>query len=174
MKVKTKVKECKYVDDQPCPFIASDSYYQDCSECPVVDLKSIDSRNKGLICPYDCDENGHVNMRICEQYIGQNYDGSMCNECDIYKENYPFEHDEEKREDLVNHPSHYTNGKFECIDVIIDILTWHRDPVAAWFTGQVVKYIWRWPLKNGLEDLKKAQFYLNRLIVYLEEETEGK
>ena len=77
--------------------------------------------------------------------------------------------EEEKTNDAVNHPSHYTNGKFECIDVIIDILTWHKDPVAAWFTGQVIKYLWRWPHKNGLEDLKKAQFYLNRLIEYLEE-----
>lgn len=67
--------------------------------------------------------------------------------------------------DPVNHPDHYTNGKYECLDVIFDILSSHNDPVSAWLTGQIVKYIWRWPLKNGLEDLKKAKFYLDKLIL---------
>lgn len=66
--------------------------------------------------------------------------------------------------DNVNHPSHYTAGGIECIDAISAALTCHKDPEAAWLTGQVLKYLWRWPLKNGLEDLKKAEFYLQRLI----------
>jgi hypothetical protein len=36
--------------------------------------------------------------------------------------------------------------------------------MQAWLTGQVLKYMWRWPLKNGKEDLRKARFYLDRLI----------
>ena len=123
-------------------------------------MNSVKTRNE-YTCPYD-------NVSVCKY---KDYDHCRC--CDIYNANYPFEFDEDK-EDPVNHPSHYTNGKFECIDVIIDILTWHKDPVYAWFTGQVIKYLWRWPHKNGLEDLKKAQFYLNRLIAYIEEEMEGK
>lgn len=39
-----------------------------------------------------------------------------------------------------------------------------KDPMQAWLTGQVLKYMWRWPLKNGKEDLRKARFYLDRLI----------
>ena len=66
-------------------------------------------------------------------------------------------------EDPVNHPSHYTNGKVECIDAIEAALSSHTDPMDAWLTGQVIKYLWRWPMKNGKEDLEKAQFYLNRL-----------
>lgn len=42
----------------------------------------------------------------------------------------------------------------------------------AWLTGQVLKYMWRWPLKNGLEDLKKARFYLDRLIADAERKGE--
>lgn len=34
----------------------------------------------------------------------------------------------------------------------------------AWLVGQIIKYIWRYRWKNGLEDLKKARFYLDRLI----------
>ena len=66
--------------------------------------------------------------------------------------------------DNVNHPAHYTAGGIECIDAIGAALTCQRNPMQAWLTGQVLKYMWRWPLKNGLEDLRKARFYLDRLI----------
>ena len=69
-----------------------------------------------------------------------------------------------RENDPVNHPAHYTAGGIECIDAIASALTCQKDPVAAWLTGQVIKYLWRWPLKNGAEDLKKARFYLDRLI----------
>ena len=70
--------------------------------------------------------------------------------------------------DNVNHPAHYTAGGIECIDAIAAALTCQTDPMRAWLTGQVLKYLWRWPLKNGLEDLKKARFYLDRLIADVE------
>ena len=70
--------------------------------------------------------------------------------------------------DNVNHPAHYTAGGIECIDAIAAALTCQTDPMHAWLTGQVLKYMWRWPLKNGLEDLKKARFYLDRLIADVE------
>ena len=73
--------------------------------------------------------------------------------------------------DPVQHPSHYTFGGIECIDAITAALTCHQDPVAAWLTGQIIKYLWRWPMKNGLEDLKKAKFYLDRLIEHADKET---
>lgn len=68
------------------------------------------------------------------------------------------------KNDPVNHPGHYTSGNVECIDAIEAILEAHSDPVAGWLTAQCVKYLWRWQLKNGLEDLEKARFYLDRLI----------
>ncbi len=71
--------------------------------------------------------------------------------------------------DPVNHPSHYTAGGIECIDAIAAALTSQSDPMSAWLTGQCLKYLWRWPLKNGLEDLKKTRFYLDRLIKHEEE-----
>ena len=70
--------------------------------------------------------------------------------------------------DPVNHPSHYTSGSVECIDAITAALACHTNPVAAWLTGQVIKYLWRWPMKNGVEDLKKARWYLDRLIGEME------
>nr|DAR03138.1 MAG TPA: nucelotide kinase [Caudoviricetes sp.] len=66
--------------------------------------------------------------------------------------------------DNVNHPAHYTAGGIECIDAIAAALTCQKDPMQAWLTGQVLKYMWSWPMKNGKEDLRKARFYLDRLI----------
>ena len=75
-----------------------------------------------------------------------------------------------KPADMVNHPSHYTAGKIECIDALESMLTGYKDPVQDGLAMQVVKYIWRLPLKSKpLEDAKKAQYYLNRLIDKLEE-----
>lgn len=65
--------------------------------------------------------------------------------------------------DTVNHPPHYTQGGVECIDAIRAAVS-QLDGYEAWLTGSCIKYLWRWKLKNGTEDLQKARFYLNRLI----------
>lgn len=65
--------------------------------------------------------------------------------------------------DVVNHPLHYTQGGVECIDAIEAAVTGLYGPEAV-LTGQVIKYVWRWPHKNGAEDLRKAKWYLSRLI----------
>lgn len=57
------------------------------------------------------------------------------------------------RNDNVNHPSHYTSGPFECIELT------SRYPFLG---GNAIKYVYRWQGKNGLEDLRKALWYLNR------------
>ena len=63
--------------------------------------------------------------------------------------------------DTVNNPAHYTQGKIEVLDFILD-----QD--LPYLPGQVIKYICRYRFKNGLEDLQKAEFYLKRLIEELE------
>ena len=71
--------------------------------------------------------------------------------------------------DMVNHPKHYKakNG-MEVIDVI-EAFTANLKGYEATHTGNVIKYVCRWKEKNGLEDLRKAQWYLNRLIKNIEE-----
>ncbi len=68
-----------------------------------------------------------------------------------------------KAEDVVNRPPHYTAGKVECIDAI-EAATAGLDGIEAVCTANVIKYVWRWKRKNGAEDLKKARWYLDRLI----------
>lgn len=73
----------------------------------------------------------------------------------------------EVKNDNVNHPAHYTAGGVECIDAI-EAATVNLTGIEAVCTGNVIKYSWRWKLKNGVEDLKKAAWYLMKLIKRLD------
>jgi len=64
--------------------------------------------------------------------------------------------------DNVNNPKHYRQGKVECIDAIESALG--PEQFKGYLRGNLLKYLWRTEHKNGLEDLKKAQWYLDRLI----------
>ena len=66
-----------------------------------------------------------------------------------------------KAKDNVNRPSHYRKGKVECIDAIKSAT---GDGYQFYLQGNVIKYMWRFNNKNGLEDLQKAQWYLSELI----------
>lgn len=63
-------------------------------------------------------------------------------------------------------PNHYRVGKLEAIDIIEDQLT--EEELKGAYLGVTLKYIFRHQHKNGLEDLKKAQYYLNRMLKYYE------
>lgn len=65
--------------------------------------------------------------------------------------------------DPVEHPSHYTYGSIECIDAIKSSMP--RDSFCGFLKGNVIKYVWRYNMKNNpVEDLRKAKWYLNKLI----------
>lgn len=64
--------------------------------------------------------------------------------------------------DSVNHPPHYA-GKIECIEAIEAAVADLSGPEAV-STGNAIKYLWRWKRKNGIEDLRKAKWYVDRLI----------
>jgi hypothetical protein len=66
-------------------------------------------------------------------------------------------------EDVVNHPSHYTAGRIECIDAL-ESATTGLQGIEAVCTANAIKYLWRWKHKNGVQDLKKAKWYIDKLI----------
>lgn len=69
---------------------------------------------------------------------------------------------------MVSHPPHYQSETgLEVIDVI-EAFTSHLMGIEATDTGNVIKYICRWKGKNGLQDLKKARWYLDHLINHVE------
>lgn len=69
-----------------------------------------------------------------------------------------------EQSDPVN-PQHYHGDN--CM-IAIEEVTQDLTGGEAFCTGNVIKYLWRWKQKNGVEDLKKARWYLDRLISYLE------
>ena len=68
----------------------------------------------------------------------------------------------EIHKDDINHPSHYTEGGIECIEAIEAQLT--PEEFRGYVKGNCVKYLWREKHKGGNESLRKAQWYLNRLV----------
>lgn len=69
--------------------------------------------------------------------------------------------------DMVNAPPHYNQAGIECIDAIA-AATSGKTGIEAVCVANVIKYLWRYELKNGVEDVKKARWYLDRLIGELE------
>jgi hypothetical protein len=71
--------------------------------------------------------------------------------------------------DMVNSPAHYTSGRVEVIEIIEDAVEEAPSAQAAVMQANALKYLLRlWHKENELQDAKKAQWYLNRLISLLE------
>lgn len=64
--------------------------------------------------------------------------------------------------DNVNHPSHYATGKYECIDVMLEIFG--VEAVKTFCLLNAFKYNYRSGRKNGLEDIQKAKWYIGKYI----------
>lgn len=73
---------------------------------------------------------------------------------------------EDVKPDNVNRPAHYTSGGIECIDAMT--AAFGDDAVKDFCLCNAFKYLWRHRSKNGVEDLKKCRWYLNRLIQEME------
>ena len=76
---------------------------------------------------------------------------------------HDISYEKERKHDNVHSPSHYMHGKKETIDVIRDAM--ENDEYHGYLKGNVLKYVSRYKFKGEpLEDLQKAQWYLNRLV----------
>lgn len=127
-----------------------------CSNCAIKNRCNGDF----ITAVYEKAKNVNNNSLSNAYDIEKNYDIIFGNAEDTEEDKV-----EKKAEDMVNHPSHYTHGGVECIDAITSALSSYEDSVDSWLVGQVIKYLWRAPLKGKYEeDIKKAQFYLNRLV----------
>jgi len=70
-----------------------------------------------------------------------------------------------RKHDLVNHPEHYTYGGIELLDFLDGLALSKQFNAFEWgYVMSILQYLVRYPLKNGLQDLRKAKFYLDRLI----------
>ena len=73
--------------------------------------------------------------------------------------------------DSVDNPAHYNKGGVECIDAIRGSMS--AEAFRGFLKGNVMKYMFRYEAKNGLEDLRKARWYLERLIGEVEADEKG-
>ena len=73
--------------------------------------------------------------------------------------------------DVVNRPEHYRQGGLECIEAIEASMS--REEFQGYLKGNIEKYVWRYRYKNGVQDLHKAKWYLDRLILALENQNCG-
>lgn len=67
-------------------------------------------------------------------------------------------------------PSHYRQGGIECIEAI-QAATEGLAGFEGMLTGNCIKYLWRWKYKNGVQDLKKCHWYLEKLIEVLDRQS---
>lgn len=74
----------------------------------------------------------------------------------------------ESDDKMVSHPSHYISETGLETKDVIEAFTFDLKGKEAWDTGNVLKYVCRWKNKNGVQDLKKAMWYLQDLIDHVE------
>lgn len=100
--------------------------------------------------------------RLFSKCRNKKQDNEKCIQCDGSPLMRCYEPEIEEKPDNVNHPGHYTQGGIECIKAIEASMT--SEEFQGYCKGNVMKYVWRFREKNGLEDLKKAQVYLGWMI----------
>ena len=141
---------CNYCDDKTF----------DCTDCPLS--KKYDKETDEYTDTYACvfDEMSDDMLNKCYNWYKE-LDPAACENADAKCCN------KEPDTDMVNHPSHYTQGGIECIDAL-KAATVSKTGIEAVCTANAIKYLWRYEEKNGIEDVKKARWYIDRLIKELE------
>lgn len=131
-----------------------------CTDCPLS--KKYDKETDEYTDTYACvfDEMSDDMLEKCYNWYKE-LDLAACENaeakcCEVGPDN-----------DMVNHPSHYNQGGIECIDAI-KAATVSKTGIEAVCTANAIKYLWRYEEKNGIEDVKKARWYIDRLIKELE------
>ena len=117
-----------------------------------------------------CDDCHSCNNCLLEKFSG----GVMCDFDEWSDDKLAIAYDhvyknmDENVHDMVNHPQHYTQGGIECIDAL-KAATVGKRGIEAVCVANVIKYLWRYEEKNGIEDIRKAKWYIERLLKELEE-----
>ena len=118
-----------------------------------------------------CDDEYVIHLKA-----GEEDEAVGCDMCsgDPERADCPYCATEEKAQDVVNSPNHYTQGRFETIEIIEEITKGYEDGYVAYCVGHALKYLARAPFKHGepTEDLAKAAKYLAFANAYLTQSTE--
>ena len=125
--------------------------YNDCGVCLLEKFSG------GVIC--DFDKWSDDKLAIAYDHVYKNSEARL--------DGSRLEIDDDGH-DMVSHPKHYTQGGIECIDAL-KAATVGKRGIEAVCVANVIKYLWRYEEKNGIEDVRKAKWYIERLLKELEE-----
>lgn len=128
--------------------------------------KSIEGKTESVGTTIKWNDNGNLEVKdsyeikVPNDILNNNSNliGYVEDEINTHKSN---DVQQRKRNDIVNHPSHYNYGDIEVIN-FIEQVTKHYNPNVAYHIGNAIKYLARSPLKNGKEDIEKAKWYIER------------
>ena len=112
-------------------------------------IKFCNDNDSCTICPLN-------KLGYCKNKIWLDFTENEIDKC------YNLAFGSEQPKEEINHPDRYASGKYECIKVMVDVFG--ADAVKHFCILNAFKYIWRAEKKNGVEDIKKAVWYLNRYI----------
>ena len=113
-----------------------------------------------------CDEQTGCSYCLIKKFLDEDY--CYFDEWSDDKLAIAYDHVCKNSPDMVNHPKHYTQGGIECIDAI-KAATVGKRGIEAVCVANIIKYCWRYEEKNGIEDVRKAKWYIERLLKELEE-----
>ena len=133
-----------------------------CDDCHGCNICLLEKFSGGVMC--DFDKWSDDKLAIAYDHIYKNSEARLDG---IHLKNEEVKMDENVP-DMVNHPQHYTQGGIECIDAL-KAATVGKRGIEAVCVANVIKYLWRYEKKNGIEDIRKAKFYIERLLKELEE-----
>jgi len=122
-------------------------------------------------------EKAGVSREVLRRYLNEEYEPTYTGVCALAKAlnvnpgwlmGFDGTVMELEYNDSVNHPVHYTQGKYEVIDIILDAVK-DLPPKEAVCVNNILKYILRYHYKNGLQDIKKCKWYVDKLVEIMEE-----
>ena len=128
-----------------------------CDECHGCNICLLEKFSGGVMC--DFDEWSDDKLAIAYDHVYKNSEARLDGD---HLKNEEVEMDENVP-DMVNHPKHYTQGGIECIDAL-KAATVGKRGIEAVCVANVIKYLWRYEEKNGIEDVRKAKWYIERLL----------
>lgn len=133
-----------------------------CDECHSCNSCLLEKFSGGVMCDFDRWSDDKLTIAYDHVYKNSEtrLDGSHLKDEEVKMS--------DSSSDVVNHPKHYTQGGIECIDAL-KAATVGKRGIEAICVANVIKYLWRYEEKNGTEDVRKAKWYVERLLRELEE-----
>lgn len=129
-----------------------------CDECHDCDVCLLEKFSGGVICHFN--EWPDDRLAVAYNHVYKNgkarLDGSHLKDAELNIE-------PENKPDMVSHPKHYNQGGIECIECIKAAVT-NKVGIEAVCVANVIKYLFRYEEKNGIEDVRKAKWYIERLL----------